>query len=307
MTRGYRDLVAWSDTEVDTPTFARELAELMASHRARWLADVLPAGPLVVWGGGRALAATLCADPSRTVVLLEPSEAAASAAMKQGCPGLRTVHVASSHSAGSDLEEMGLRDLVGMVMVPRSPSEIDVVLPLLARHCVPTCAICIVVSSDDADHAARSLESLGRQDAVTLFQRSSACSRIEPAQGSLAPTVRADPAEGGPDIALALSGVPAQICAAGDVLLGHDVGLRTWRAGVDQMAATVALLDQHVDEQTTSRVRQLEGALALEQQRGADAQRSAEEWAAQVDLLHSSTSWRITAPLRRITALVRSK
>lgn len=305
--RDYREPVAWSETEVDTPTFARELAELMASHRALWLAEALPAGPLLLWAAGRTLAATLCADPRRTVVLLEPSEAAAAAAMRQGAPGLRTVHVADGHAAASDLEEMGLSGFVGAVVVPGSPAELDAVLPLLAQRCLPDSAICIVIAPDDAERAAQALREIGRTDAATLHQRSTACSHIERALGSARSTLREARSAGDPEVALVASGLRTGAGDAGDVLLGHDVGVSAWRTGVDQMAATVALLDQVVDERNTSRLRELEGALALAQQRSADAQRSAEEWEAQVDLLHRSTSWRLTAPLRRITALARSK
>src|SRR5688572_6033138 len=70
------------------PTVDAEMAELGRAHLARWLDEVLPPGPCLVWAGGTSLASLLAADGRRAVLLIEPATADLEAATRRGSPGV---------------------------------------------------------------------------------------------------------------------------------------------------------------------------------------------------------------------------
>lgn len=293
-----------SDLLVDTSTFARELEDLAQSHRAVWLAAVLPSGPTLVWSGGRALSATLSADPRRPVVLIEPSEADAAAAMGRGAPGLRVVHAPGGSRALPDLPALGLAQFAALVILARDEDELRHLVPSLLTLGMDGCALCIVAGVD-LEPAIREVVGALAGPIVVHRQRVVAASQIDhPGAGSFRDEVRQLGVSSEPQAVLVTVGLDS---AGSSVLLGHDLAASIGGAASAQVVSSAAALDEAADRLHQARVHELE--IAVERARVANerARSTIENLTQQIELLHASHSWRATAPLRRITGLLRPR
>lgn len=284
------------------PTFVRELDDLAASHLAVWLAAILPPGPALLWCCERQVAATLAHDGRRPVVLLEQREGAVAEALRLGAPGVRVVN-APAGAAIVDLEMGGFTGLV--VSCDRLPDDGGAVLSQLVALSTDDSVICLVADSgiDPSVVAA-----LGRAPS-SLEQVVAACSWIGhdsiPPGEELVAGVRqvGDPAGRTPRRHLVVAGLDAGTSAS-SVLLGDDQGLAAWQSGLTQMTETVVGLDHLVGEQHAQRITSLERSLADAEKGRAAAEQSTAVLAAHIELIHRSTSWRITRPLRSLRDLV---
>jgi hypothetical protein len=286
------------------PTFVRELDDLAASHLAVWLAAVLPPGPALLWCCERHVAATLAHEGRRPVVLLEQREGAVAEALRLGVPGVRVVHApASTEIDLTDLEMGGFTGVV--VSCDRLPDDGGAVLSQLVALGTDDSVICLV-ADDGIDPSV--VAALGRAS-IALEQVVAACSWIGP--GSIPPgeelvaRVRqvGDPAGRTPRRHLVVGG-PGAGAGAPSVLLGDDQGLAAWQSGLMQMTETVVRLDHLVGDEHAQRIAALERSLADANERRGDAERTAAALAAHIELIHRSTSWRITQPLRSLRDLV---
>ncbi|MGQ0832704.1 MAG: hypothetical protein ACT4OV_13610 [Microthrixaceae bacterium] len=299
--------MASSESVIERPTFARELDALAEAHRAAWLASVLPAGPALTWSVGRAIAAALCTDGSRGVVALEPLEAVAADVMRRGSAGLRVLHAAGPRPSVPDLAGLGLTGFRSIVVAADDALELAIVLPQLVAAAEAGCTVC-VIDPPDPDAAVEMLADNGLEGAVVHVQRVLAASHIAPRAQSPAPaTVDGDVRDIEAERVLVTCGIAQAERDASSVRLGHPTGTTSWRTGVDQMAASLARIDRTVGDLHAARVVELEAALDVAQHRNDLAQQETAAWAERVELLRRSTSWRVTAPLRRVTDLLRRR
>ncbi|MGH9084683.1 MAG: hypothetical protein ACRDYW_04470 [Acidimicrobiales bacterium] len=285
------------------PTFARELDDLGNGHLALWLADAMPSGPSLLWGFGRDLAVPLAGDRRRAVVLLTDDEQIAAATIRHGAPGLRVAHV-RSESHVPDVSDLDLAGFASIVVNARADEPIDALLSTLLGMGAPGCSVCVLAPPASVGEVVRALHALGREVEV-LDHEVAACSQITPPS---APDSRATLRQLGggagrvPDRHLVTAGIGV---ATPSVLVGEAQGLAPWKAGVEQMADTVTALDAHVDRATATRVEALEAELGDLRARLETAEGAARDAAQALEAVQRSTSWKVTAPLRSLTSLVR--
>jgi hypothetical protein len=192
-----------------------------------------------------------------------------------------------------------------VVSCDRLPDDGGAMLSQLVALGTDDSVICLV-ADDGIDPSV--VAALGRAP-IALDQVVAACSWIGhdsvPPSEDLVASVRqvGDPAARTPRRHLVVGG-PGAAPGVSSVLLGDDQGLAVWQSGLTQMTDTVVRLDHLVGDQHAQRIAELERSLADANERRADAERSAATLAAHIELIHRSTSWRITQPLRSLRDLV---
>jgi len=298
------------------PIRAGALADLAAEHRARWLAAVLPHGPCMVVAGGAALASTLAADSRRAVVLVEHNAARVEVASRVVAPGVRVLH-GSPHEI-----DLARGSFASAVVVLSSAyggvTAVDTADDLVARDG----AIAVVAAPRLAADAGAALRRTGRT--VTAFDqvvRAVSCIGV-----SEAPVVADAWAATSP---AATEGVVLIAGAAGapSALLGPDTGPTTLRASIDDLVngVTAAHTRARRAERDAARAGDVRRLLLEAEQAidsvpdlhaGLDACRAelvrydaelaaanarASAHAMRVEELLASTSWKVTAPMRRLS------
>lgn len=278
-------------------TFTQELEDLAAGHIALWLAGVLPMGPALLWRGGRHLAGVLAQHMMRDVILLEPEEGATAEAIRHGTPGVRVVHAPLAKDT-PDLSDLGMQGFRTLVMRPE-PGELPALLTALLPLTTDDSAVCIVTTPPEGAAHADALAAVGRP-AIVLRQLVTASSFISVTDADAEVTVDhlgEEPPRVHARRELVLAG--AEHCSLrSSVLLGEEHGVESWRAGIDQMVETVTALDRLVLREHAMRVDTLEAELAVAEQRRRDADQTVVALSNHIELIHRSTSWRVTRPLR---------
>jgi hypothetical protein len=295
------------------PTRAGALADLAAEHRARWLAAALPEGPCMVVAGGAALASTLAADGRRAVVLVERSPARVEVASRIVAPGVRVLHGAP------DELDLARGSFAGAVVV-LSPAydgvtAVDAADELVARDG----AIAVVAAPRQAADAGAALGRTGRT--ITSFDqlvRAASCIGVGEAPvaaGTWAATTPATieavvllaGAEGGPSALLGPDTGPTTLRASVDDLVNGVTAAHTRARRAERDAARIGdvrrlLLEaeQAIDSVPDLRARldATRAELARYDAELAAANARASAHAMRVQELLTSTSWKVTAPVR---------
>jgi hypothetical protein len=265
------------------------------------LAAALPPGPTVLWACDRDLAITLAQDRARELLLLEPREAEASAGIRHGSSGLQVRHTPLAGSA-PDLSDVGMTGFAAAVIDLRAPgdaagepgSTVRAVAELVAQEAL----VVVVAQPEGALLVVDALGALGWAT-VVIDGALATCSHIGPADAP--PEVRfvGEPSGRVPQVRLVVAGREASALPR-LVVIGSEQGRSTWQRGVDQLSATVTALDAVVDRARAERIASLEAEVAHCRSELADTRRSAAELAAALDAVHTSTSWRVTRPLRSL-------
>jgi hypothetical protein len=271
------------------PTFTHELEALAVGHVALWLADLVPAGPILLWACPRDLAVALAQGRRNEVVLLEPREREAAEGIRRGAAGLRVVHTPLA-GGRPDTSDLGLIGFTAVVASLQPDGDVDGVLGALLALAAEDSALVVLAPLGASAEVVEALDRLGRDGSV-VEHRIAACSFISGADTDTARIERVGADHGrraAPE--LVVSGLPGGHPEA-SVCIGAEQGLRAWLDGVDELAATVTALDDIVTTAHRDRVAELEAQVTDREAR----LRGAEEALA---LLHRSTSWRITRPIR---------
>ena len=304
------------------PTRAGALADLAAEHRARWLAGVLPEGPCVVVAGGAALASALAADGRRAVVLVERSAARVEVASRIAAPGVRVLH-----GAPDDID-LARESFASAVVVLLSAYDgltaVQAADDLVARDG----AIAVVAAPGLAAGAGMALGRT-RRTPTSFEQQVRAASCIGVGE---APVVAGSWAATSPAATEAVVLI-AGAAAAPSALLGPDTGPATLRASIDDLVNGVTA--PHTRARRAERdaarggdIRRLllEAEQAIDSvpdlHAGLDASRAqlarynaelaaanarASAHAMRVEELLTSTSWKVTAPVRWLSDRIRRR
>jgi hypothetical protein len=144
--------------ELDDPTVAAELADLLRDHQGAWLAELLPAGPCLLWDGDPHLARTLASDGRRTVALVALDERARELAVRSSSPGVQVRTPSSVRVDGGFAALVALLDGVDDTVAP----VLEPLLPLLAEGAV----VALITRPDLAEEARQHLVADGRHTTV---------------------------------------------------------------------------------------------------------------------------------------------
>lgn len=294
-----------SGAQREPQPFAGALHDLALSHRAAWLADVLPPGPCLLWGVDVSLATTLAADGTRTVLLLERTEAGVEAAAHGLGSGVAVRHAPAvdTGDSGSTADPGPLPDgLASAVIDTTSDHEPAAQVGTLLGRLADSTALVVVTAPGGGAAMAAELDARGRPGSVHVQElRTASCIAVGhdpdvvPGLGELLP------ADAQVDVVLA--GVAPQP----SVLLGGDAGPAVGLRSRDELVAELRDLDEQIGRAETLRVHELEADLATEQAARAELERALATRDGHIAELLGSTSWRLTAPVRWVSDTVRRR
>ena len=285
---------------VHASTLDAEGAELGDAHLARWLDELLPPGPCLVWAGGMTLAAVLAGDRRRPVLLVEPRAADLEDAGRRIRPGVRLTGVEALDAgqpfasavivAGADDDlELVLRSLLDGP-ADRSPDRPPLDEPVVAVVAEPTGVATVLTA----------LERWGRP-AVVARQHLRLASTLG-IDGGAAPAECLEPRDGEATAVVIVSGsVPLASAPEGSVLVGPDAGpTRAW-AEAEWVRQSIRQVDAELRAVDAVRLEELEARLQEAEQRRHELEAYADGLERRVADLEGSTSWRVTAPMRWVS------
>lgn len=287
----------------DVAPFSAELDDLAHTHLATWLAEVLPTGPCLVWAGGPSLASVLTAAGDRTVLLVEPTTARAEHASRHPSPGVRAQPAPSgSLTRSNDLPGRG--SYASAVVVLTAAGDAHEVVTSIAGHLASGAAIAVRAAPGTGADVLATLEGLGWEATVVHQEiRSASCLALQ--NHDL--TRPSAPARGLPGIeprTIEADIVLAGAVATPSVLLGGDATPERWWHGREDLITHLRDLDQQMLTDDMRRIHELEVALSATR---ASADQQAALSAQRIEALLKSTSWRMTAPVRRISEALRRR
>ena len=139
---------------------------------------------------------------------------------------------------------------------------------------------------------------MGRRATVVWNQiRLASTVAVSDASTAASPQVRSlSQARRDPTAALVLS----DIDPIPSVLIGADAGPASWWSDTEALRGTLQQIDEEMQAAAVGRERDLEQALADAEHRWQDAE-------SRLSALTGSTSWRVTAPLRRASDIVKRR
>jgi hypothetical protein len=275
--------------EESPSTLAAEATELGQAHLARWLDELLPPGPCLVWAGGMTLAAVLAADRRRPVLLVEPRERAREDSARRPRPGVT--------SGGADAVADGMRFDSGVIV-----AGADAAVPLIEQLVVGAlrdATVAVVVEPGQVDRVVAALEAMDRRP--TAVRQHLRLASTLGADDRPASSQCLSPAEDQPSTVVVLVGVEA----LPSVLVGRDAGpTRAW-AEVEWVRRSIRELDAELQAVDRARIDELEAQVAGAAQRLAELEARAAGLQQRIAEVEGSTSWRMTAPLRRLSDRVK--
>lgn len=287
----------------DAAPFSAELDDLAHTHLATWLAEVLPTGPCLVWGGGPSLASVLTAAGDRTVLLVEPTTAGAEHASRHLSPGVRAQPPPSGSLTRSD-DLPGRGSYASAFVLLTADGDAHELVTSIAGHLASDAAIAVRAAPGTGADVLATLEGLGWEAAVVHQEiRSASCLALQnhefthpPAPAHHLPGIEPRTIEA--DIVL------AGTVATPSVLLGGDASPERWWQDREDLVTHLRSMDQQLLTDDMRRIEELEAALSATR---ADAEQQATESAQRIEELLGSTSWRMTAPVRRVSQALRRR
>lgn len=298
------------------PVAAGLLEDLARQHVIRALEEILPReGSVLVASRDHALADALAAG-GRAVLLATPTPALSEVATGR-CASTVAVVTGIPADCGP---------LSSAVLVLGTHDEVEPAVKGVDGHVRPGGSIALVVPPELADAAADALSSTGR--AVQSYdQVLKATSCI----GGDGPVQTSSSAGSADRIAVIVLAGDARL--APGALLGHDANPDTWRSATSELVLALKQAQQAQrtllpasEQLATARAQLLDAEQALAEvldlrareqhaqdqvqalaQQLATSQASAQRLEARVDDLLSSTSWRVSAPLRAVSNLFRRR
>lgn len=261
-------------------TVDAEATELAGAHLARWLDDLLPPGPCLVWAGGVTLASALATDGRRAVLLVEPRPAALEAAARTPRAGVTLAEAPAD----------GLRFVSAVVIA--DPDAPEAGLDPLLRGPLEDAAVAVVTDPTGARAVSACLVAGGRT-ATTVDQHVRLASTIGTDDRPQIARSLGAPADA-PDAVVVLAGIDGRP----SVLVGSDAGpSRRW-GQVEWVRHSLRDVDVELRADDTTRIEALEEEVDHGARRAEELEVHIDGLQRRIDDLEGSTSWRLSAPLR---------
>ncbi len=270
-------------------TLAAEGRELAQAHLARWLDELLPPGPCLVWAGGVTLAAVLAADRRRTVLLVEPRTADVEEATRQARAGVMV--------RGADAIADGRRFASAVIMAGTDAGSESALW-----SSVVDAAVAVVSDARSAEAVAARLEAVGRRS-IVVRQHIRLSSTLD--SDGVADYVDRLPGTGAEEAATVI--VLAGVEARPSVLIGPDAGPSRWGAELDDLRQSIRQVDEELHADHVVRINELEAKVSEAGVRYRALETHAVGLQQRIDDLEGSTSWRLTTPLRWVADRARRR
>lgn len=294
----------WFEREGRAPA-ASAADALATAHRARWLDTVLPATPTLVWSGPRNVAQVLATHPGRPTVWLEPDEGRATEGMREGREGLRVIHVPTDSHGWPLLDDPDLQGFGAVVADLHDLHAAPEIVARLLRLATADVVVALVGGPPLAIPTTAAAILSGRSCTI-VPQRLRPASWLGVEDGPPPPPERlGDPSPLPPDWVIVLVDPRGEALPGPSVLLGGQVHAATWETELDDIASTILALDLRVDTLHRKQLDMLEQRLAGVTARLERCQRVRDDLDRQLEVIHHSHIWRFTAPMRRLTGLLR--
>jgi hypothetical protein len=271
--------------EEPSSTLDAEAAEVGQAHLARWLDELLPPGPCLVWAGGTTLAAVLATDRRRSVLLVEPHAGEREEASRRSRPGVAL--------GGPDAVGDGMTFDSG-VIVADADGDAGVVERLVGGA-LRDAVVAVVADPADATWVVPALEAAGRRP-TTVGQHLRLASVVVADDHPL-PAGWLGLTEGEPDAVIVLDGADAHP----SILIGRDAGPTPSWADLDWLRRSIREVDAELRAVDAVRLGHLEAQLTAAEQQRAELEARVASLQQRIAELEGSTSWRVTAPLRWVS------
>ena len=229
----------------------------------------------------------LAADHHRTVLLIEPKPGDREEASRRAGPGVR-VDGPEALSDGTKADSV--------VVSAWAHDPLDALGAVLA-HPVGGAPLAVIVHPGGEGAVVEALERAGRS-ATVVWNEIRLASTVAVSDSPTAASQVRSLAGAGRDPTAAL--VLADVDPVASVLIGTDAGPASWWGDTEALRGTLQQIDEEMNATALARERDLEQAVA-------DAERRWQDAESRLSALIASTSWRVTAPLRRASDIVKRR